>query len=219
MHLTAWVELEITIQLLNGENAMKITKWDAQAAEDIGHAFGYYDYGQETGMGVFYSSKEAVANYIAVYVRMAFEGQMLYATSERGEGYIAYTLPGQKMNLKASMAILKALFRNMSLKEMIRMGKALSKGGKSLQDRMKKEKKDFIFVGMVCVREQYQGQGYMRKVLDMAFSEGNRLHVPVILETDAKSKCDKYMHLGMELEGVRDMGAYGKMYDLIKYPD
>ena len=115
---------------------MKITKWDAQAAEDIGHAFGYYDYGQETGMGVFYSSKEAVANYIAGYVRMAFEGQMLYATSERGEGYIAYTLPGQKMNLKASMAILKALFRNMSLKEMIRMGKALSKGGKSLQDRM-----------------------------------------------------------------------------------
>ena len=198
---------------------MKITKWDAQAAEDIGHAFGYYDYGQETGMGVFYSSKEAVANYIAGYVRMAFEGQMLYATSERGEGYIAYTLPGQKMNLKAGMAILKALFRNMSLKEMIRMGKALSKGGKSLQDRMKKEKKDFIFVGMGCVREQYQGQGYMRKVLDMAFSEGNRLHVPVILETDAKSKCDKYMHLGMELECVRDMGAYGKMYDLIKYPD
>lgn len=219
MHLTVWVELEITTQLLNGENAMKITKWDEQAAEDIGHAFGYYDYGQETGMGVFYSSKEAVANYIAGYVRMAFEGQMLYATSERGEGYIAYTLPGQKMNLKAGMAILKALFRNMSLKEMIRMGKALSKGGKSLQDRMKKKKKDFIFVGMVCVREQYQGQGYMRKVLDMAFSEGNRLHVPVILETDAKSKCDKYMHLGMELEGVRDMGAYGKMYDLIKYPD
>lgn len=44
---------------------MKITKWDEQAAEDIGHAFGYYDYGQETGMGVFYSSKDAVANYIA----------------------------------------------------------------------------------------------------------------------------------------------------------
>lgn len=219
MYLTVWVELEITTQLLNGENAMKITKWDEQAAEDIGHAFGYYDYGQETGMGVFYSNKEAVANYIAGYVRMAFKGQMLYTTSERGEGYIAYTLPGQKMNFKAGMAILKALFHNMSLKEMICMGKALSKGGKSLQDRMKKEKKKFIFVGMVCVREQYQGQGYMRKVLDMAFSEGNRLHVPVILETDAKSKCDKYMHLGMELEGVRDMGAYGKMYDLIKYPD
>ena len=39
----------------------------------------------------------------------------------------------------------------------------------------------------------------MRKVMDIAFAEGNRLGVPVILETDAKSKCDKYVHLGMEL--------------------
>ena len=39
----------------------------------------------------------------------------------------------------------------------------------------------------------------MRKVLDIAFAEGNRLGVPVILETDAKSKCEKYVHLGMEL--------------------
>ena len=59
----------------------------------------------------------------------------------------------------------------------------------------------------------------MRRVMDMAFAEGNRLHVPVILETDAKSKCDKYMHLGMELSGIRNIGAYGKLYDLIKYPE
>lgn len=198
---------------------MKVTTLDEKSIRDIGHAFGYYDYEEETGMSAAFSGKEATANYICAYVRGVLRGGFLHTTSERGEGYIAYTLPGQKMNFKAGMAILKALFRNMSLKEMIRMGKALSKGGRSLQDRMKKEKKKFIFVGMVCVREQYQGQGYMRKVLDMAFSEGNRLHVPVILETDAKSKCDKYMHLGMELECVRDMGAYGKMYDLIKYPD
>ena len=35
----------------------------------------------------------------------------------------------------------------------------------------------------------------MRKVLDIAFAEGDRLGVPVILETDAKSKCSKYIHL------------------------
>ena len=90
---------------------------------------------------------------------------------------------------------------------------------------MDKEKKPYIFVGLVCVREQYQGQGYMRKVLDLAFAEGDRLGVPVILETDAKSKCDKYVHLGMELAGahdacqVDDLGIYGKLYDLIKYPE
>ena len=84
---------------------------------------------------------------------------------------------------------------------------------------MKKEKKPYIFVGMVCVPEQYQGQGYMRKVMELAYAEGIRLQVPVLLETDAKSKCDKYMHLGMQLDGVRDLGKYGKLYDLVKYPD
>ena len=83
---------------------------------------------------------------------------------------------------------------------------------------MDKEKEPYIFVGLVCVRENYQGQGYMRKVLDIAFAEGDRLGVPVILETDAKSKCDKYVHLGMKLAGVRDIGEFGKLYDLVKYP-
>ena len=79
-------------------------------------------------------------------------------------------------------------------------------------------KKPYIFVGLVCVREKYQGQGYMRKVLNFAFAEGDRLGVPVILETDAESKCNKYVHLGMELAGTRDLGEFGKLYDMIRYP-
>lgn len=59
----------------------------------------------------------------------------------------------------------------------------------------------------------------MRKVLDAAFADGNRLGIPVILDTDAKSKCDKYVHLGMELAGTRGFGDNGVLYDLIKYPD
>ena len=43
--------------------------------------------------------------------------------------------------------------------------------------------------------------------------------MPVILETDAKSKCDKYVHLGMKLAGVRNIGEFGKLYDLIRYPE
>lgn len=70
---------------------------------------------------------------------------------------------------------------------------------------------------MVCVREAYQGQGYMRKVMDLAFAEGDRLGIPVVLDTDAKSKCDKYVHLGMELYGTRDLGPGGTLYDLVRY--
>ena len=153
---------------------MKVTTLDEKSIHDIGHAFGYYDYGEETGMSAAFSGKEATANYICAYVRGVLRGGFLHTTSERG--------------------------------------------GASLKDRMDKEKKTYIFVGLVCVREEYQGQGYMRKVLDIAFAEGDRLGVPVILETDAKSKCDKYIHLGMELAGTHDLGAFGKLYDLIRYP-
>ena len=49
--------------------------------------------------------------------------------------------------------------------------------------------------------------------------EGDRLGIPVILETDARSKCDKYLHLGMELAGTRRFGTHGLLYDLIRYPE
>lgn len=198
---------------------MKVTTFDESIAYDIGHAFGYYDYGDEHGLADAFQNRDAVAEYIGGYVRMTFAGGMLYTTSERGEGYIAYKLPGQKLGLKAMLPLAKAFFGCMDFGSVVRFVKIMSKGGSGLDKKLDKEKTPYIFVGMVCVREQFQGQGYMRKVMDIAFSEGNRLKVPVILETDAKSKCDKYVHLGMELAGERRFGDYGVLYDLVKYPD
>ena len=71
----------------------------------IGHAFGYYDYGEETGMAAASSGKEATANYICAYVRGVLRGGFLHTTSERGEGYIAYKLPKEKMGLKTMRPI------------------------------------------------------------------------------------------------------------------
>lgn len=107
----------------------------------------------------------------------------------------------------------------MNIKQLFRFARIMSKGGSGLNKRLDKEKTPYIYVGLVCVREKFQGQGFMRKALKAAFDEGNRLRVPVILDTDAKSKCDKYIHLGMELAGTRRFGEYGVLYDLIKYPD
>ena len=67
--------------------------------------------------------------------------------------------------------------------------------------------------------------GYVRMALQGGMlhttsprGEGDRLGIPVILETDARSKCDKYLHLGMELAGTRRFGTHGLLYDLIRYP-
>ena len=196
----------------------RVVSLEENIIADIGHAFGYYDYGTEHGLADAFPGRDAVSAFICGYVRMALKSGMLYTTSENGEGYIAYRLPGQRVGLKAAMSLVKGFFGAMKMKEIIRFMRIMSKGGPSLGKRLDKAKKPYIYVGLVCVRERYQGQGYMRKVMDMAFAEGNRLGVPVILDADAKSKCDKYIHLGMELAGTRRFGEHGVLYDLIKYP-
>lgn len=198
---------------------MKVAALDENTIRDIGHAFGYYDYGTEHGLIDAFPSREAVASFICGYAKMALQSGMLYATSEAGEGFIAYKLPGEKITLKAGLYLARGFLSAMDSRSLVRFIRIMSKGGSGLGKQLDKAKKPYIYVGMVCVREPYQGQGYMRRVMDMAFAEGNRLGVPVILDTDARSKYDKYIHLGMELAGTRRFGEYGVLYDLIKYPD
>ena len=59
----------------------------------------------------------------------------------------------------------------------------------------------------------------MRQLMDAAFAEGDRLGVPVLLDTDEKAKCNRYIHLGMTLAGTRRFGEHGVLYDLIRYPE
>ena len=198
---------------------MLVKTLDESIIQEIGHAFGYYNYGKEKGLNTVFSTNDAVAAYISAYARGMLSGGLLHSTSERLEGFIAYKMPGQKLGLKTVMPIAKGVFSSLTLKEIARFVSLASKGGPDLKSRLDKEKQPYIFVGMVCVREKYQGQGYMRRLMEMVYAEGNRLGVPVVLDTDARSKCDKYEHLGMQLAGTRDFGQYGTLYDLIKYPD
>lgn len=198
---------------------MKITELDENMIGEIGHAFGWYHYGTEHGLIDAFPSRDAVSTFICGYVRMALQSGMLYAAGKNGEGYIAYKLSGQKIRLNAASPLVKGFLDSMNLKEILRFIRIMSKGGSGLGKQFDKAKTPYVYVGLVCVPERYQGQGYMRRVMDLAFAEGNRLGVPVILDTDARSKCDKYIHLGMELAGTRHFGEHGVLYDLIKYPD
>lgn len=72
---------------------MIIKSMNESAIYAIGHAFGYYDYGEETGMVYAFFGQEPTAQYICAYVRGMLRGGFLHTTSERGEGYIAYKRP------------------------------------------------------------------------------------------------------------------------------
>ena len=89
---------------------MRLTTLDEASIQAIGHAFGYYDYGKETGMGAACSSPDKTALYICGFVRAMLATGLLYTTSERGEAFIAYRLPGEKVKLTAFFPLLKGVF-------------------------------------------------------------------------------------------------------------
>lgn len=69
---------------------------------------------------------------------------------------------------------------------------------------------------MLAVRPEYQGQGFMRSMLEQVYKVADKKGVPVILDTDDKDKSDRYQHLGMKLNRVRKCGERFHMYDLIR---
>ena len=123
---------------------MKVNTLDEGAIRDIGHAFGYYDYGAERGLIDLFPGRDAVASYICGYVRMA---------------------------------LLRALLGSMNGRALLRFARAMAKSGDGLDKRLDREKEPYLFVGLVCVREAYQGQGYMRRVMDICHAVFLEPHV------------------------------------------
>ena len=69
--------------------------------ESIGHAFGYYDYGEEKGLASAFKDRDRTAVYICGFARAMLQAGLLSATSPCYEGFIAYKLPGQKIRPSA----------------------------------------------------------------------------------------------------------------------
>lgn len=71
--------------------------------QDIGHAFGYYDYGTERGLINAFPSREATAVYISGCVRMTLRGGILYSTGENGCALSG----GERQRISIARAFLK----------------------------------------------------------------------------------------------------------------
>ncbi len=91
--------------------------------------------------------------------------------------------------------------------------------GGSIETRMKKAKRKFLRIEVLVVRKEFQKQGFMKQMMDYAYEFADKHGVPVILDTDDKDKSDRYEHLGMKLDRIRNCGERFHMYDLIREPE
>ena len=191
-----------------------------EISRQIADAFYDYEYNEEDiGLIRFIPTREDMFTYIHAIVRAAYRSGVLYTTSKRREGYLMLSGEGAGGaigfvdGIKMIAAEKKALGGFQNMKQFI--DACFSDGG-TIETRMRKEKRKFLRIEMLVVRKEFQGQGYMRRMMDFAYALAEERRIPVILDTDDRDKASRYEHLGMKLDRVRSCGERFHMYDLIR---
>lgn len=200
--------------------SQKIISLQEEEIRAIGDAFADYKYAEaEWGMSYLCKGRQAVSDYICGYVRMAVKDHSMYSTSDKHEAFIAYKRSGDKSGFSAAFELLTAIPGNIDMSHVITMAKSSKKAGRSYKQILDKLKIPYIYVGLVAVTKEYQGQGYMRRILETAFEDGGNQALPVVLETDAVLKKAKYEHLGMKCVKTQHFADGVELYSMVYEPD
>ena len=208
-------------------NGIKVTNLSEneieQICREIGDSFYDHAYGRkkdgttEYGLRKLLDSREKTYQHMKACFLAGYESGCLYSTSSRGEGYILVTCKGQDLTFKSGIRMIRAIVKNLGgLRGGIQFVRRIAKGGKTYEDELKKKKIPYANLAMLVVRKEYQGQGYMRQLMEMLYQIADEKNLAVILETDAENKVERYEHLGMKLVKTRDLGEGVFMYDLYR---
>lgn len=208
-------------------NGIKVTNLSEneieQICREIGDSFYDHAYGRkkdgttEYGLRKLLDSREKMYQHMKACFLAGYESGCLYSTSSRGEGYILVTCKGQDLSFQSGIRMIRAIVKNLGgLRGGIQFVRRIAKGGTTYEDTLKKKKIPYMNLAMLVVQKEYQGQGYMRQLMEMLYQIADEKNLAVILETDAENKVERYEHLGMELVKTRDLGEGVFLYDLYR---
>lgn len=82
---------------------------------------------------------------------------------------------------------------------------AVSQSGGEQYAKLFRKEKNYIVVSMVVVLREFQGKGFMHKVLEQPFAEAGKKHIFCVLDTDTPLKVEKYIRCGMKLAGEKKL--------------
>ena len=148
------------------------------------------------------------------YFEAAVRNGSLYSAGDKQEGYFIFETPETKRSLSGSLLQATWSLRAFGLKKGIRYVKEILDSGTYLASEFGRQKKPFTKIEFIAVAKEHQGQGYMRQMMEYAFSESDRLGLPLILTTDDPKKVEIYEHFGMKMVRehiVSDRAVYYEM--------
>lgn len=202
-------EIEISkIQELSEENRRSIIE-------------SYIDYPFQDGEKYLLSilgSRERIYKYLDMSLQNTIDCGWLYAIGEKQQAYLAISTSDSKIPLSVMMKLPFRSIKAIGIKSLYKILKLLKNSETSLAAKMKKAKRDYIHVEMLCVKKEYQGQGFMKKALNIVLELADSKNIPCILETDEKNKAARYEHLGMKIDSIRHITDEFVFYDMIYTP-
>ena len=138
---------------------------------EIGEAFADYPYKKgERGLKDILGGRDKTARYINAFMQAALKAGWIYPVGEGREAFIAVRTSDQRVPAMTMLSFLCSVIRILGFRGAFRLMRQLNREGPSLEEKLKRERRPFLKVEMLCVRKRYQGQGYMRKAIETAFS-------------------------------------------------
>ena len=158
--------------------------------------------------------REHFTHLIRGYFESAVRNGSLYCVGENRQGWFIFETPQTKKNLTGSLLQVKCMLKAFGLKKGIQYIKEIMNSGTYLASEFSRQKKPFTKIEFIAVARESRGQGYMRQMMEYAFSESDKLGLPLILTTDDEKKVRIYEHLGMTMVRkhiVSDRAVYFEM--------
>ena len=192
--------------------ADRITKDEIQA---IAEAFSDYEFDdQEKGLYYLCKSRQGRIDFVKGYVRLGIQSGWIRSYGDRNQSYMCIRTHRSGSSITGWIAFIQGIIKGMGIAGAIRFSKDYFRAGKPIEKKF--EKSGYVQIKMLAVKKEYQGQGYMRKMVRSAFDLADELKVPCIVSTDAKSKADRYKHLGFELYQIRKLSDHSVEYDMVR---
>ncbi|MDE7278808.1 MAG: N-acetyltransferase [Oscillospiraceae bacterium] len=182
----------------------------AEIGQNIGEAFA----AEKEGIVTMLSEEQTIKAF-EIMTEYCYRSGKLYATSEKGEGYVAYWEKKTKPAIAPALHMIKRFLCELPLKACIAFAQS---GGEQYAKIFKKEP-NYIAVSMVAVLREFQGKGFMHKVLEQPFAEAKKKNIPCVLDTDTPLKVKKYVRCGMKLCGEKKLKHGISLYTLVYSAD
>ncbi|MCM1543359.1 MAG: GNAT family N-acetyltransferase [Blautia sp.] len=179
---------------------LKVENKSKEEIAEIGRRIGEAFAAEKAGIVTMLTEEQAVKAF-EIMTEYFYRAGVLYATSETGEGYLAYWEKKKKPPIGPALHEIKRFLCELPLAAVLAVA---GSGGEQYAKIFKKER-NYIAVSMVVVLREFQGKGFMHKLLEQPFAEAEEKNIPCVLDTDTPLKVEKYIRCGMELAGEKKL--------------